>query len=419
MICSGERTNKNQLSESMLMKRAFIHAKIIPVEGETIEDGTLLIEDNKIVGLGVSISTDGYDIIDCTGKTIIPGLIDAHSHVGVHEEGTSARVVQDGNEYTDSVVPYLRTMDSLYPLDLGFEDARQGGVTCMGVTHGSANPIGAQNVVVKTYGTTVQDIVIRQPAGVKFAMGENPKRVGQENKRAPYTRMAVAHIIRRAFYEALDYRLAWEEYEYKLRKNDTKDENDQDFVKPPARDLGKEVLLKLIDQEFPVRSHAHRADDIETAIRLSEEFGYRLVIDHATESYKIKDLIVEKNIPVVIGPIYGRGSRVKNELKDQQMTTPGIMVKAGAFVCLTTDAPVIPIDSLRDSLIQCIREGLPADRALELVTINPAKILGVADRVGSLKEGKDADFLIFDGDPLDSRNAVMKTFINGIQVYQR
>jgi imidazolonepropionase-like amidohydrolase len=402
------------------MKKAFINAKLIPVEGDILESGTLLIDKGKIVDLGMNLSTDGYEVINCGGKTIIPGLIDAHSHVGVFEEGTSAAHVHDGNERTEATVPYLRTMDSLFPLDMGFDDARQGGVTTMGVTHGSANPIGAQFVVVKSMGTTVSDLVIREPAGVKFAMGENPKRVGQEGKRAPHTRMAVAWVIRKAFYDAIDYRLEWEEFEYNVKKNENEeDEKKKKFVKPPKRDLGMEVLLQILDRKIPVRSHAHRADDIETAIRLSEEFGYKLVIEHATESYKIKEMIVEKQIPVVIGPIFGRGSRVKNELRDQQMSTPGVMVKAGAFVCLTTDAPVIPIDSLRDSLIQCIREGLPADKALEIVTINPAKLLEVDHMVGSLKAGKDADFLIFGGDPLDSRNAVLETYINGERVFKR
>ena len=399
----------------MIMKVAFVNAKIIPVEGKNIENGTLLIEGSKIKSLGVDLPTKGYEVVDCTGLVITPGLIDAHSHVGVFEEGTSASHVHDGNETTEAAVPYLRTMDSLFPLDLGFDDARRGGVTTMGVTHGSANPIGAQNVVVKSAGITVSDMVIKEPAGVKFAMGENPKRVGRENKRAPHTRMAVAHTIRKAFYDALDYRNDIIEYEHKI-KNMSNDDK-KEFIKPPKKDLGKEILLQLIDNTIPVRSHAHRADDIETAIRLSEEFGYRLVIEHATESYKIKDLIVSKNIPLVIGPIFGRGSRTKNELRDQQMSTPGVMVKAGALVCLTTDAPVVPIDSLRDSLIQCIREGLPMDKALEIVTINPAKILGVDDRVGSLKEGKDADFLIFNGDPFDSRNSVIKTYIDGNLVF--
>lgn len=402
------------------MKKAFVNAKIMPIEGEIIENGTLLIENDKIVNLGVDLSTDGFEVQDCSGRTITPGFIDAHSHVGLFEEGTSASHVHDGNERTESVVPYLRSIDGIFPLDMGFDDARQGGVTTLGVTHGSANPIGAQNCVVKTSGITLAEMLVKEPAGVKFAMGENPKRVGQENKRAPHTRMAVAWLIRKAFYEALDYRKDLEEYEFNKQQNDQKtEEKDKKFVKPPKKDLGKEVLLMLLDRKIPVRSHAHRADDIETAIRLSEEFGYRLVVDHATESYKIKDLIVEKNIPVVVGPIFGRGSRVKNELRDQQMTTPGVMMKAGAMVSITTDAPVVPIDSLRDTVIQCVREGLPADRALETITINPAKVLALDDRIGSLRAGKDADFLIFNGDPLDSRVAVSETYINGNLVFKK
>lgn len=402
------------------MKRAFVNAKIIPVEGDDIENGTLLIENGKIVDLGSDVNTEGYEIIDCEGKTIIPGLIDAHSHVGLWEEGTSAEIANDGNEVTESVVAYLRAMDAIFPEDMGFDDARAGGVTTMGITHGSANPIGAQTAVVKSRGSTIGEMVIKEPAGVKFAMGENPKRVGKSNSRAPHTRMAVAWTIRKAFYEAEDYRHDWKEYEFNRKKNaEEEDQDDKEYVKPPKRDMGKDILIKLLGGEFPVRSHAHRADDIETAIRLSEEFGYDLVIEHATESYKIKDLIVEKEIPLVIGPIFGRGSRVKNELKDQKMSTPGEMVKAGALVALTTDAPVVPIDSLRDSLIQCIREGLPDDKALEIVTINPAKILGLDDRVGSLAPGKDADFVIFNGDPLESRTHVVKTYIDGEKVYDR
>lgn len=398
------------------MKKAFTNATIWPVEGEPIVGGTLIIEDGKIVELGVGLSTEGCEVTDCTGKFITPGLIDAHSHVGLWEEGSSAKVINDGNEITDNVVAHLRAMDAIFPEDLGFSDARKGGVTTMGVTHGSANPIGAQTCVVKSYGNVVETMVIKEPAGVKFAMGENPKRVGMETKRAPQTRMAVAHVIRKAFYDAIDYRFDWEEFQFNLSKNEREDdEDDKKFVKPPKRDLGKEILLKLIDGEFPVRSHAHRADDIATAIRLSEEFGYRLVVDHATESYKIKEMIVEKNIPVVIGPLMG--ARVKNELRDQSINTPKVMVEAGAFVCLTTDAPVVPINNLRDTVIMAIRAGLDPVKALETITINPAKILGVDDRVGSLLVGKDADFLIFGGDPWDTRISVEKTYIDGQVVF--
>lgn len=289
------------------MKQAFTNAKIIPVEGDTIERGILLIENGKIIDLGENLDIDGYEVIDCTGKTITPGLIDAHSHVGVFEEGTSATMVYDGNERTDAIVPYLRTMDSLFPFDMGFEDARAGGVTTMGVTHGSANPIGAQFVVVKSRGNTVSELVMKQPVGVKFAMGENPKRVGRNANRAPHTRMAVAWLIRKAFYEAIDYKRDWEEYEFNNMRNREKADSDKKYIKPPKKDLGKDILLDLLERKMPVRSHAHRADDIETAIRLSEEFGYDIVIEHATESWKIKEYLAEKQVPLVIGPINGRG----------------------------------------------------------------------------------------------------------------
>ncbi|MHA2090934.1 MAG: amidohydrolase [Candidatus Kariarchaeaceae archaeon] len=399
------------------MKTAFVGATILPIEGDPIENGTMIIENGKILELGKDISTDKCEVIECSTMYITPGLIDAHSHVSLWHEGVSEYPAgSDGNEMTSAIVPHLRSMDALFPEDMGFDDARKGGVTTMGITHGSANPIGAQFCVVKSYGIVVDEMVIKEPAGIKFAMGENPKRVGHEKNRAPTTRMATAYLIREAFYEALDYRSEWEMYHQELNKEESKDEDKRKLVKKPKYDLGKEALLMLIDRKIPVRSHAHRADDILTAIRLSEEFGYRLVIDHATESYKIKDVIVEKKIPVVVGPLFG--SRVKHELKDALDATPGIMVRAGAFVCITTDANVLPINGLLDTVIMAVREGMPSGKALETVTINPAKILEVEDRVGSLKPGKDADFLIFNGQPLDARNKILKTYIDGKCVYE-
>ncbi|MHA2098533.1 MAG: amidohydrolase [Candidatus Kariarchaeaceae archaeon] len=398
------------------MKEAFTNAMIFPVEGDPIENGTLLVEKGKIKGIGKEISTDGYEEIDCSGLSITPGFLDAHSHVGVFEQGSRDQIVNDGNEVTEAVVPYLRVLDSIYPEEIGFENARKGGVTTMGVTHGSANPIGGQLVVLKSYGHVADDMVIKNPAGVKFAMGENPKRVGMNNKRAPHTRMGVSYVIRKAFYGAIDYRNEWSEYLDKLNKEELKPEEERKFVKPPQKDLGNEILLKLLDREIPVRCHSHRADDILTIIRLSEEFGFELVIDHATESFKVKEVIKEKGFPVVVGPLFGVPT--KRETNYKSLSTPGIMVKAGVLTCITTDAPVIPIEGLRDTMIMSIREGLPSERALETITINPAKVLKVEKRVGSLKEGKDADFLIFNGDPLDTRNRVLKTYIDGKLVYE-
>lgn len=401
------------------MKTAFVGAKIHTMEGDPIENATLIIDGPTIVDVGQNLSTDGCEVVNCEGKVITPGFIDAHSHVGLWEEGVSpGPAVGDGNETTEAIVPYLRSLDSIFPEDLGFDDARKGGVTTMGLTNGSANPIGGQFCVVKSKGHVVDEMVIREPAGVKMALGENPKRVGVNNKRAPHTRMAVAYLIRKAFYDTLDYAHKWEGYHKKVRKMEEADDEEKEKMDLPAKpeyDLGKEVLLKVLNGDIPIRCHSHRADDIRTAIRLSEEFGYQLVIDHATESSRIKEIIMEKKLPCVIGPLFG--ARVKRELKHKSLKTPGIMVKAGVKVCITTDAPVIPIDGLRDTLVMAIREGLPQDRALETITTNPASILNVDDRVGSLKSGKDADFIIFNGTPFDIRNRVLHTYIDGVEVY--
>ncbi len=402
------------------MRFAFKNATLYPVGRPKIENGTLLVEDGKIVAIGQSSRIDDsrYETIDCSGKHITPGFIDAHSHVGLWEEGAGPGPANsDGNEMTSPITPYLRAMDAIFPEDMGFEDARRGGVTTMGITPGSGNLIGGQFCVVKSYGHVVDDMIIKQPAGVKMALGENAKRVGFEKNRAPTTRMGNAFLIRKAFYDALDYQSEWQQYQEEMRAMENKPESERKPLKRPKYDLGNEMLLKILSGSVPVRCHSHRADDIRTAIRLSEEFGFRLVIDHATESHKIKEIIKEKGIPVVVGPLLT--SRSKRELKNRTMETPGIMMKEGITVAITTDAPVIPIHGLRDTVIMAIRNGLPEDRALETITINPAKILGIEDRVGSLDVGKDADFLIFDGDPLDARSSVVETYIDGKRVYKK
>ncbi len=398
-----------------LMKYAFTGANIHTITGGKIEGGTLLVEDNLIVDVGSNLPTEGYTIIDCAGKHITPGFIDAHSHVGLFEEGAGPGPANsDGNEMTAPITPFLRSMDAIFPEDIGFDDARKGGVTTMGITPGSGNLIGGQFCVVKSYGKIVDEMVIRQPAGIKMALGENAKRVGVNNNRAPNTRMGNAHLIREAFYKAIDYQGKWQNYQEKLKKQELSEEDNKPLDKPDY-DLGNEILLQVLSRQIPVRCHSHRSDDIRTAIRLSEEFGFILVIDHATESHKIKEVIKDRDIPVVVGPLLT--SRSKRELRDRTLKTPGIMMEEGVRVCITTDAPVIPIFGLRDTVIMAIREGLPEERALETITINPAKVLNVDNRVGSLEKGKDADFLIFSGDPLDARSYVEKTFIDGRNVY--
>ncbi|MDH5404398.1 MAG: amidohydrolase, partial [Candidatus Heimdallarchaeota archaeon] len=281
------------------MKIAFVGAKVYPVTSLPIENGIVLVENGKIVKVGTNLSTDGYEIIDCNDLHLTPGFVDCHTHTGIWEEGSGPGPGNnDGNELSDSITPYVRVLDAIHPEDVGFGDARKGGVTTLGITHGSANAIGGQISVAKSTGTIADDMVILQPAGLKFAMGENPKRVGDWKNRAPTTRMGVAALIRKAFYEARDYEEEWEQYKWQLEFEEKQPEDKRKRVKKPKYDYGKEILLKVLRREIPVRNHAHRADDIITAIRLSEEFGYRLIVDHATESIKVKERIVEKNIPI-------------------------------------------------------------------------------------------------------------------------
>lgn len=395
------------------MRIAYTNATIWTAAGPPIDRGHLLVEDGTIVDVGPYVDISGATEIDCSGQYLLPGFIDAHVHTGVAGEGAA----NDGdvNETTEAVTPYVRTLDAIYPEDVGFDDARRGGVTTLGIMHGSANPIGGQLTVVKSRGTVADDMVVRFPAGVKMALGENPKRVGERMNRAPQTRMGSAYLARKAFVEAIEYRKDREHYDAQIAAQARKSEDEQSPIREPKRDLGAEILLQVLDGEIPVRNHAHRIDDIRTAIRLSEEFGYRLVLDHATEAWRMPDEIAERGIPCAVGPLYS--SKYKREINRRTPATVGILVEAGVAVAVITDSPVNEVHTLRDLVILAIREGLPEDRALETITSTPAMILGVSDRIGSLEPGKDADFVVFDGDPWDGRNKVAATYIDGEQVF--
>ncbi len=401
--------------------KIFTNATIIPIEGDIIENGILIIDNGKIRQIGKDIDLSAFtdaEIIDCAGKFITPGLIDAHSHVGLWEEGAGpGPAYGDGNEMTDPVTPHLRALDSIFPEDVGFEDARLGGVTTMGLTPGSANLFGGQFAVAKSVGNLVDTMVIKEPAGLKMALGENPKRVGFNAKRAPNTRMANAQLIRKAFFEAIDYRTEWKEYTTQLEIEKMKPLGEHKIIKKPKFDMTYDILVKVLNKEMPVRMHSHRADDIQTAIRLAKEFDFDLVVEHATEGHKIAEFIAENDVPVIVGPLMT--SRTKLEVRHRSMTTPHVMMEAGALVCITCDAPVIPIWMLRESVILAVREGLPRERALETITINAAKVLKVDDRVGSLKVGKDADLVIYNGDPLDALSSVLQTYIDGNLVFEK
>lgn len=369
-------------------------AHIVPVVGEPF-DGDLMITEGRIAALGPELEVpQGHEVIDARGRWLLPGLVDAHVHLGVHEEG-DGWAGDDTNETTDPVTAAVRAVDAINPADSGFDDALAGGVTSVNVNPGSANPIGGLTAAIKTHGRMVDEMVMRAPSGLKAALGENPKRVHGGQKRTPNTRLGVALTIRQAFAAAQKWK--------------SKPEADREA------DLVSEALAQVLDREIPWRQHCHRADDIATAMRLAEEFGYDLVLDHGTEAHKLADVVAERGIPVLCGPLIV--SRVKVEVRDRTAAAPGILAAAGAKVSLITDHPVVPIDFLIHQAALSVREGMEPEEALRAITINPAEVLGLADRIGSLEVGKDADVVLWSGDPLDTRNRVLRTFIRGREAY--
>ncbi|OLT15242.1 amidohydrolase [Serinicoccus sp. CUA-874] len=379
---------------------AVVGARVVPVEGEVIEDGTVLVREGRIAAVGPRTEVDlpdGVEVVDAAGGWLLPGLIDAHVHLGVWEEGEGWAGV-DGNEATDPVMAAARAIDAINPREQGFDDALGAGVTTVNVNPGSANPIGGQAVALKTYGRYVDEMVLRNPSGVKAALGENPKRVYGDQQKTPSTRLGVALVLRKAFAAARSYQA-------RQAASET----------PVDTDLVSEILVQVLEREIPWRQHCHRADDIATAIRLSEEFGYRLVLDHGTEAYLLADVVAEHDIPVLYGPMIV--SRSKVEVRNRTPRGPGILDRAGVAVSIITDHPVVPIDHLITQVALAVREGMDRDAALRSVTINPARVLGVEERVGSLAVGKDADLAWWSGDPLDLQSRVLRTWIDGVEVY--
>jgi imidazolonepropionase-like amidohydrolase len=388
------------------MSIAIKGARVIPVVGDPIYGGTVLLDSGKIVAVGGPDTAvpDGADVIDGTGKWLLPGLIDAHAHVGLAEEaeGWAGR---DVNEMTKPVTASVRALDAINPADQGFRDAIGGGVLAVNVNPGSGNPIGGQTAAIKCWGRIVDQMVLREPAGLKSALGENPKRTYGERHEMPSTRLGTAAVIREAFVQAANY----------LARLAAAEDQPPPDRKPVDRDLGLEALGRVLRREIPWRQHCHRADDIATAIRLSREFGYQLVIDHGTEAHLVADLIAEQSIPVIIGPLFT--SRSKVELRNRSLANPGRLAAAGITIAITTDHPVVPIHFLIHQVSLAVKEGLDRETALQAVTINPARILGVADRIGSLEPGKDADLVIWSGDPLDVTSRAERAYQDGREIY--
>lgn len=384
--------------------RAIVRGKIYTMAGSILDGGTVLIEAGKIAAVGADLSIPAdAEVIDARGGCVLPGIIDAHTHIGIFEEGIGFEGA-DGNEMTSPATPQLRALDAINPLDPAFAGAIAGGVTSLMVAPGSANVIGGQVLAMKTWGRVVDDMVLKEPLGLKVAFGENPKGVYSGQKKSPITRMAVAAILRENLISAANY----------LEKQE-KAKGDEE--KAPERDLKLEALARVLRKEMPLRAHAHRADDIITAIRIAEEFGVNICIEHCTEGHLIADFLAEKGVPAIVGPTLG--TRPKVELANTSFRTPGLLFRAGVKVALTSDHPVFPVQQLPIQAALAHKDGLPEEEALKAITINAAEIMGLSQRVGSLAPGKDADIVIFSGHPFHWRTQVVKTFVDGEIVYER
>ncbi len=373
------------------------NVRVLSMEGpaEVYEEVDVAIENGKIKEIGRDLAGD--EIIDGKGNLLLPGFIDAHCHLGMWEDAIGFEGA-DGNEMTSPITPELRAIDSINPLDRTFEDARSGGVTSVATGPGSANVMGGTFAAIKTAGRRIDDMVIREPIAMKIAFGENPKRVYAEQKKAPTTRMAVAAELRKVLQEAKNY--------MEKRQRDDK----------VGVELKYEALVPVLKKEIPLKAHAHRADDIFTAIRIAREFDLDITLEHVTEGHLIVEELVKEGLSCVVGPSFGQ--RSKYELINKSFITAVKLQEAGVKVAIMTDHPVIPLENLNLCAQFCVKEGMDHYEALKAITINPAEIIGIEDRVGSIKEGKDADLVLWDGDPLDVNSKVVFTMVDGEVVYQ-
>ncbi|NLK08896.1 MAG: amidohydrolase [Firmicutes bacterium] len=375
---------------------AITNVKIITVTQGIIEKGTVLVEGNQIKAVGENVEVPaGAKTIDGNGKVLTPGLIDAHCHAGIGEEGYGFEG-RDYNEAVDPATPWLRAIDGINPADLGLREGASNGVTTVGVVPGSANVLGGEGVAIHTWGSVVDDMVVTRDAGLKAAFGENPKRVYQGQKKMPTTRMGTAAILRENLVKAANY----------INKLDQK--GDDEFVE---RDLRMEALVRVLRREIPLRAHAHRADDIMTALRIADEFNIRVVIEHCTEGHKIVDHIAKRGVTAVVGP--SLSSRSKVELQELSFATSGILAKGGVKVAFTMDHPVIPMKYLPIIAALAVKEGMPVETAWQALTINGAEVLGVDHRIGSVEVGKEADLVLWSGDPLDIQTRAETVMIAG------
>ena len=357
----------------------------------------ILVDNGKIVKVEENIDVEGT-VIDANGLDIYPGFIDAHAHLGLDGYGIGYER-QDYNEAGDILSSQLRAIDAFNPLDPTVKAAALAGVTCVGTGPGSADVLGGTFIAVKTYGNRVDDMIVKNPVAMKCAFGENPKRCYRD--RGNMSRMTTAANLRSALYKAKEY----------LAK---KEAAGDDVFKKPAFDLKMEGLIPVIKKEIPLKAHAHTIDDMFTAIRIAKELDVDLTLEHCTEGHLVADKLVAENYPMAVGP--GLTHATKFELRDITWQTPGILSKLGGQVSIITDSPVIPQTYLPMCAGLAVKNGMDEFEALKAITINPAKHLGIDDKVGSIEVGKDADLVVVSGHPFDLNHEVKYVFINGEEV---
>ncbi|RLQ95224.1 amidohydrolase [Falsibacillus albus] len=371
----------------LLLKNAFI----LPITSSPIEKGDIYIENGKIEQIGADLQIhENIQTIDCSGKYLLPGFIDVHTHLGLYDEGTGW-AGNDANETVEPLTPHIRAIDGVYPLDPGFQDAIRYGITAVNVMPGSANVIGGTTSVIKTHGKNIQKMLVKDRAGLKIALGENPKRIHSNGNNDSITRMGIMGMLREAFYRA------------KYCDN--------------PEDLRVAPIVSALKKEIPVRIHAHRADDILSAIRFAQEFNLDFRIEHCTEGHLIADELMDLGLKVSVGPTFTRRSKV--ELKNKSWITYQELAKRGVEVSITTDHPYTPVQYLNVCASIAVREGLSEQKALEGITILPARNLGLGDQIGSIEKGKDGDVVLWSGHPFHFMSKPVMTVVNGEIVFQQ
>jgi len=373
---------------------------IKPMVGDELENGCVLIDDaGKIAAVGAEVDAPADALrIDAGGRLVTPGCIDAHCHIGLDNEA----IGWEGEDYADNmhpITPHMRAIDAIYPQDESFPLALRGGVTAACTGPGSSNVVGGTFAAIKLYGNRVDKMIIKHPLAMKCAFGENPKRRhGQTLRQSPCSRMGTAALLRELLFKTQRYI------------------EDKENGKNPAFDMKLEAMIPVIKGEIPLKAHAHRADDILTAVRIAKEFGVGLTLDHCTDGSLIANEIAEEGLPAFVGPTLG--SKTKPEVKNKSFTTPADLHAAGVPICIITDAPVIPQQHLPMCAGLAVSAGLDMEEGWRAITINPAKYTGIADRVGSLETGKDGDVVIWTADPLVNIGAeAYMTIVDGQVVY--